>query len=229
LRIVRHETIDSTNLEAHRLVAAGETGPVWILGGEQTAGRGRLGRTWVSKPGNLYSTLIWPTAAPVQNLSQLSFVASLAVTDAADKFAAPRAVTLKWPNDCMLNGHKFCGILAEALAPGVIAIGIGINVAHVPDDLPYRAERLAGADLQQLFQELAASLSKWLEIWDEGGGFPAIITAWEKRCRHIGSKISVGGEQGTFTGLASDGAMLLKTSSEIKPIYAGDVRVEYQA
>lgn len=237
MRVSRHETIDSTNLEAHRLVAAGEQGPLWIVAGEQTAGRGRLGRTWVSKPGNLYATLIWPTAAPVQTLSQLSFVASLAVADAAERFADPGAVSLKWPNDCLLNGHKFCGILAESLHSraleafrgGLVALGIGINVDYVPDNLPYRAERLAGADLHQLFQELAASVSKWLEIWDEGRGFPQIIAAWEKRCRHIGMWVKIGEEQGTFTGLAPDGALLLKKSaSEIKPIYAGDVRVEYQ-
>ena len=234
MRITHHETIDSTNLEAHRLVAAGERGPLWILAGEQTAGRGRLGRTWVSKPGNLYSTLIWPTAAPVQNLGQLSFVASLAVAEAAEKFVRPGAITLKWPNDCLLDGHKFCGILTENLITlnngCIIAVGIGINVDYVPDNLPYKAERLTGADLHQLFQELSASLSKWLEIWDEGLGFADIASAWEKRCRHIGLRVKIGEENGTFVGLAADGALLLKKSaSEIKPIYAGDMRVEYQA
>ena len=64
---------------------------------------------------------------------------------------------------------------------------------------------------------------------DIGQGFSAIITSWEKRCRHIGRKVGVGDEQGVFSGLAPDGALLLKTANGIlKPIYAGDVRVEYQ-
>ncbi len=127
-------------------------------------------------------------------------------------------------------GREFCGILAESLAPGVMAVGIGVNVAHVPDNLSYKATYLDGISLESFFQELSLSLSYWLEIWDDGRGFPAVISAWEKRCKHIGLRVSVGEEQGTFAGLAPDGALLLKKSfNEIKPIYAGDVRVEYQS
>ena len=167
-------------------------------------------------------------AEPV-TLGQASFVAALAVHQTASHFAAPASISLKWPNDCLLDGAKFCGILAEVLAPGILALGIGINIAHVPDGLPYQAERLAAANVESAFRQLSLSLSNWLEIWDEGRGFPAVCRAWEARCQHIGQQVSVEGVKGTFLGLAQDGALLLRlTNGECKQIYAGDVRVEYQ-
>jgi BirA family transcriptional regulator, biotin operon repressor / biotin---[acetyl-CoA-carboxylase] ligase len=229
LRIFRYDSIDSTNLEASRLIGAGERGPAWIVAKEQTAGKGRLGRNWVSKPGNLYSTLLWPTEAEPVAISQLSFVAALAVHDTASKFTNPVAISLKWPNDCLLDGAKFCGILAEVLAPGLVAIGIGINIAHVPQDLPYVAARLEGTNVESVFKQLALSLSHWLEIWDEGRGFEAIRLAWETRCQHIGKMVMVDGQPGTFIGLAPHGAMVLRAANgETKHVYAGDVRLEYQ-
>ena len=229
MRINRLATVDSTNLEAWRLVEAGERGPLWIVSAEQTAGKGRLGRSWVSKPGNLYSTLLWPTMAEQSALGQASFVAALAVHQAASNFVDQASISLKWPNDCLLNGAKFCGILAEVLAPGILALGIGINVEHVPEGLPYNAERLTGAKVESVFQQLSLSLLNWLEIWDEGRGFPSVCRAWEARCHHIGKAVFVDGQEGTFLGLAMDGALLLRLANgECKHIYAGDVRVEYQ-
>ena len=229
MRIFRYASVDSTNLEANRLIVTGERGPAWIVAKEQTAGKGRLGRNWVSKPGNLYSTLLWPTEAEPVAISQLSFVAALAVHDTASKFANPATISLKWPNDCLLGGAKFCGILAEVLAPGLVAIGIGINIAHVPEDLPYAAGRLEGAKAESVFEQLAQSLSHWLEIWEEGKGFMAICQAWEARCQHIGKMLTVDGQPGTFIGLAPDGAMVLRAANgETKHVYAGDVRLEYQ-
>jgi BirA family biotin operon repressor/biotin-[acetyl-CoA-carboxylase] ligase len=182
----------------------------------------------VSRPGNLYCTLLWPTMAEASHLSQLSFVAAVAVHDTATSFASPGAISLKWPNDGLLHGAKFCGILAEVIAPGLVAIGVGINIAHVPEGLPYKAARLAGADVESVFQHFAASLSKWLEIWDEGRGFAAIARAWEARCPSLGKAITVNGLAGTFKGLGPDGALLLRLESgQTHAIYAGDVRVEY--
>ncbi len=78
-RVVHFERIDSTNSEARRLAEAGERGPLWIWSDEQTGGRGRLGRAWVSEPGNLYVTCLFQTAAPASAAAQISFVAAIAV------------------------------------------------------------------------------------------------------------------------------------------------------
>jgi BirA family biotin operon repressor/biotin-[acetyl-CoA-carboxylase] ligase len=227
--IRRYHTIDSTNLEARRLADAGEVGPLWIIAGEQTAGRGRLGRHWVSRLGNLYCTCLMPIAAPPDTLGQLSFVAAIAVQQTASAFAAPATISLKWPNDCLLNGAKFCGILVEAMKLGLVAVGIGVNIAHVPEGLPHRAARLQGADVEVVFKQLQLNLSNNMKIWDEGRGFDAIRESWLQRCHHVNQPISVDGEVGQFAGLAPDGALLFKRANgETKLVYAGDIRVEYQ-
>ena len=229
MRIIRLATVDSTNLEARRRVQAGEKGPLWIVSAEQTAGKGRLGRNWVSKPGNFYGTLLWPTAAPQSALSQVSFVAALAVHQSASEFVSPKRISLKWPNDCLVDGAKFCGILCEGITTNLVAIGIGINIAHVPEGLPYQAARLEGAHVELVFEQLELNLSKKLSIWNSGQGFDQIRQDWMARCRHIGKAISVDGEAGVFDGLALDGAMLLRrANSELRAVYAGDVRVEYE-
>jgi len=227
LRIIRLATVDSTNLEVRRWVEQGDRGPLWIVSAEQTAGKGRLGRNWVSKPGNFYGTLLWPTAAPITAFPQLSFVAAIAVHETASYFTDQ--VSLKWPNDCLLNGAKFSGILCENLGAGLAAIGIGINIAHVPDGLPYQAARLANATVESVFEQLQLNLSNSLHIWNDAKGFETIRQAWMARCPHMGSAIFVDGTRGIFTGLATDGALMLQTTDgATKLIYAGDVRVEYQ-
>ena len=229
MRIIRLDTIDSTNLHARRLAEAGERGPLWIVSTEQTAGKGRLGRHWLSKPGNFYGTLLWPTTASQTALSQVSFVAAIAVCQTASEFVDPKGISLKWPNDCLLDGAKLCGILCEGLAPDLLAIGIGINIAQVPEELPYKAARLEGANVELVFELLALNLSKNLEIWSAGAGFENIRQNWIAHCPHIGNAIKVDGDAGEFEGLGSDGALLLRrTNGELKHIYAGDVRVEYQ-
>jgi BirA family transcriptional regulator, biotin operon repressor / biotin---[acetyl-CoA-carboxylase] ligase len=229
LRVLRLPTVDSTNLEARRLAEQGETGPLWIVSAEQTAGKGRLGRSWVSEVGNFYGTLLLPTNAPLSSLPQLSFVAALAVHQAASGFVDESRITLKWPNDCLLDGAKFCGILCEALGDGRVAIGIGINIAHVPEGLPYQAQKLPKADVESVFQKLSISLSNYVKIWHNGAGFSEIRRIWMQRCPHIEMPASVDGQHGKILGVAEDGALQLQLpGGTIKSIYAGDVRVEYR-
>ena len=207
----------------------GERGSCWIVSAEQTAGKGRLGRGWVSETGNFYGTLLWPTTAPLNAISQVSFVAALAVHETASNFAKPYELSLKWPNDCLLNGAKFCGILCEVVAPQRLAIGIGINIAHVPEGLPYQASRLEVAAVESVFEHLQLNLSKGLKIWSEGQGFEAIRQQWMARCPHIGKPVSVDNVSGVFEGLGLDGALMLRLANgDLKQIYAGDLRVEYQ-
>jgi BirA family biotin operon repressor/biotin-[acetyl-CoA-carboxylase] ligase len=234
---VRHfDRIDSTNAEARRAVEAGEHGPLWFTAGEQTAGRGRLGRHWVSKPGNLYATLLLPLSAPIAMASQVGFVASLAVHDVVAA-ALPNAATLiKWPNDVQVRGAKIAGILAEVVsaAPLMVALGCGINVAHAPDGTPYRATSLAaeGASLtvDEVFARLGQGLRRRLEQWDEGRSFAAIRADWLARAAGLGAGIAVsspGGDwQGLFRGLAEDGALLVeRRDGTTAAVHAGDIRI----
>ncbi len=229
MRIICLATVDSTNLEARRRVEAGERGPFWIVSVKQTAGKGRLGRNWVSNPGNFYGTLLWPTVALPSAFSQVSFVAALAVHQTASEFVDPKRIILKWPNDCLVDGAKVCGVLCEGVSASALAIGIGINIAHVPDDLPYPASRLDTATVESVFESLQLHLLNGLNTWSDGQGFERIRQDWTACCPHIGKAVTVDGTAGVFEGLGQDGALQLRLAGGIlKQIYAGDLRVEYE-
>ena len=123
------DEIDSTNAEARRLAEAGHTGSIWIAARRQNAGRGRRGRAWSDHQGNLAATYLCVTHAPPAEAAQTSFLAALAVADLLDRYVPPACVTIKWPNDVMIEGMKASGILVEsgpAPAGGLwLAVGIG--------------------------------------------------------------------------------------------------------
>jgi BirA family transcriptional regulator, biotin operon repressor / biotin---[acetyl-CoA-carboxylase] ligase len=225
-------TIDSTNSEARRRLDDGEPAPFWIIADEQTQGRGRLGRNWISTPGNLYSTYAFPFAAPKTAASQISFVAALAVHDTASNFISGADITLKWPNDCLINGAKFSGVLAE-LYEGIMILGMGLNVLHEPDGLPYKATSLSAHAPQitvaMTFETLQLKLKKWLQIWDNAKGFQHIHRGWEARCAAIGRPMSLDTGRamlhGTFIGLAPDGGLVLNHNNTTTIHHAGDVRI----
>ena len=242
MRIVHFSEIDSTNAEAHRRAAGGERGPLWISADRQMAGRGRLGRSWVSEPGNLYATYLFTIAARAASASQVSFVAALAVYDMAAALLPSEAAALlklKWPNDVLLDGAKFSGVLPETLAQEggsriTIAIGCGINLAHAPDNTPYPVTALArhgaAAAPRTALDALSAGLNHWLTVWDEGRGFDAVRQAWLARAAHLGCEMLARQNEaeisGTFDGLEPDGAMILTLADGSRRIiHSGEVRV----
>ena len=225
-------TIDSTNSEARRRLDLGEPTPFWIISDEQTEGRGRLGRHWISKPGNLYSTYTFPFTAAATTASQISFVAAIAIHDVATSFITGADISLKWPNDCLINGAKFSGVLAE-MHEGFMILGMGLYVSHEPDDLPYEATSIAAhtntAVVAEVFLALQLKLKKWLQIWDNAQGFQHIHRGWEARCSAIGKPMSLDTGStmlhGTFVGLAPDGGLVLNHDNTTTIHHAGDVRI----
>ncbi|MGH6854011.1 MAG: biotin--[acetyl-CoA-carboxylase] ligase [Aestuariivirga sp.] len=235
MNIIHFDRIDSTNSEAHRLAAKGERGPLWLWADEQTVGRGRLGRTWISEPGNLYATFLFPIAGRPEIAAQASFVAALAVHDLVEALLPDLNPRIKWPNDVLIGGAKFCGLLAEVAAsePTAIALGCGINLAHAPEDMPYPVTALARhgkiPEAQSVLQILDAKLSARLAMWDEGQGFAAIRAAWTARAFGLNQNaVAMIGDheiEGTFRGLAPDGALILELAGGAqKHIHAGDAR-----
>lgn len=241
VRRVFLDVIDSTNAEAMRRAAEGEQGPLWIVAARQSAGRGRQGRQWESDTGNLYATLLVSLPVPPDIAAQTSFVAALAVLDvAAGALADPSKLALKWPNDVLLDGAKLSGILIETVAqarghtPGqtIVAIGIGINLAHAPDHTRYGATSLADHDApvapDDAFERLAAAMAARLAAWNDGRDFAVVRRDWTARAAGLGRVASVTmGERtvtGEFTGLASDGALLLsEAGGRLHAIHAGEV------
>ena len=110
-RRVAYEEVGSTNAEALRLAEAGAPEFTYVTTRRQSAGRGRRRKTWVSPEGNLYATIVLRPERPASVISQLSFVAALAVGDLVDRLGVTGNVGFKWPNDVLVDGAKICGIL----------------------------------------------------------------------------------------------------------------------
>jgi BirA family transcriptional regulator, biotin operon repressor / biotin---[acetyl-CoA-carboxylase] ligase len=240
-RLIFHDEIDSTNAEALRLAGAGEAGGVWVWAASQSAGRGRAGRNWTSRAGNLYASLLLRPGVPLATASQLSLLAGVAAHDAIAALAATvRAAPpfqLKWPNDLLAGEAKLGGILLESasssadMAPAVV-IGIGINIAHAPDGLGRPVTDLASLGVQttpaKAIAALVWSMADWLRQWDGGRRFAQIREAWLTRAQPPGASISV--RQGAtvitgrFLGIDEAGALLLQADGgEQARITAGDV------
>lgn len=237
--VVYYATIGSTNTEALARAKAGEAGPLFIVAGTQSAGRGRRGRPWVSEPGNLYATLLVADPGPAATSPQLCFVAALALHDAVLDCCpelAPSRLKLKWPNDLLLDEAKISGILIEgvALADGRIAAaaGFGVNCRHHPADTPFPATDFSeagfGVSPESLLEKLAARWESRAEEWNRGDGFSTTRSAWLLRANGIGGAIEVRLPdrelQGIFETIDEQGALVLrKSSNEHETISAGDV------
>ena len=226
----RFASIDSTNEEAKRSTASGQTGPLWIVTGEQTQGRGRRGRAWVSQRGNLFATLLAKAAPPVA--AQLSFAAGLAVAETLGAYSPPPDISLKWPNDVLLRGRKAAGILLEFCGNDRVAIGIGINLLAHPDGTEFRATSIAVAtgttpDPDDTLARLARRMAAWYETWSRDG-FGPVRAAWISRAHGVGSNIRVRLAEremaGVFEDIDGEGALVLREASGARTrITAGDV------
>jgi BirA family transcriptional regulator, biotin operon repressor / biotin---[acetyl-CoA-carboxylase] ligase len=228
------ETLDSTSLEARRRIEAGETGPCWIIALQQTAGYGRRGRGWVQQTGDFAGTLLIRPEAPLDRLGQLSFVSALAAASALDEIISPDRISLKWPNDVLLDGKKAAGILLEHIAyqgQARLAIGIGLNIVSAPQGLPYPTARLVDytADVPSP-PALAARIDdhfwRYYREWSKNG-FSQIRSFWMERAKGVGEEVTVRlpNEEicGVCDGIDETGAMILRLGSGKRIISAGDV------
>lgn len=229
--------VDSTNEEARRMAAAHETVPTWILADSQTAGRGRRGRAWQSPVGNLMTTLYLPISFDAVKAGQLAFVAGLALERTVSALIGERAqASLKWPNDVLVDGKKASGILLEsAMRDNKIdwlAIGLGLNLAHHPDDTPYPATSLAAymdtpANNLAALEILARAFDEVFRQW-RNGGFGPVLQAWRAVAHGLGGPIVATLENEQFEGIFKDidekGALILQTAAgDTMTIDAGDV------
>lgn len=231
---------DSTNAEARRRAEAGEVGPLWITARRQSAGRGRRGRKWESESGNLASTLLLLTRKSPAEAAQLTFAASLAVADLLDRYVPPALVTIKWPNDVLLDGRKTSGILIEsgpAPSGGLwLAVGIGINLNQTPGETERPATCIAehlnqGVASAPTVDEAAKALAEifgvWLDRWATLG-FQPILDAWTARTPGLHGPCTARLTNETLTGVAdgveADGSLRLKLpDGSLRVISAGDV------
>lgn len=229
--------IDSTNEEAKRLAGGGVEGPLWIVADRQTKGRGRVGRAWHSLAGNLTATLLLKPVSRTARCAQLSFVAALSASDLIAQCAPFAKVTLKWPNDVLLDGRKVAGILLEAsgkrdAAPDWLAVGFGVNLLCYPADAEFPATSLRTVNVEppapkDALTRLAAAWVEWYSAW-ETKGFAPVRDTWLARAAGLGrcirARLPDEEATGVFEGIDENGALILgEPSGRVRSISAGDV------
>lgn len=234
------DTVDSTNAHAFRL-APQIAGPCWILGGEQTAGRGRRARAWASPRGNFHGTLLLHPKEPAAVVALRSFGAALALRDAFVALTGlPESFKLKWPNDVLLNGGKVAGILLESSGAGqgvqALAIGIGVNLIAAPDASQVEAGAVPPVSLlgetglrvtpEAFLAALAPAYARWERVFVTEG-FAPLRTEWLAHAARLGDTIRArtGTEtrEGVFETIDDTGALILRQSHGTVAIPAAEV------
>jgi BirA family transcriptional regulator, biotin operon repressor / biotin---[acetyl-CoA-carboxylase] ligase len=230
-------SVASTNDEVKDRARTGAPEGTLVVAGEQRAGRGRSGRQWTSKPGNLYMSLLLRPDGDAGRAAQISFLAAVALSTAIADIAPNLTPLHKWPNDVLIQGAKVSGILLEssARAGGAVdwlVLGMGVNVAHHPDDAGQAATSLHAHGITDctphtLLGALAPALLNWLDRWREEG-FAPLRAAWLARAAGLNGPIRVRLPReeftGTFRDLDDNGSLLVEQADgTLRTITAGEV------
>ncbi|MCA8887353.1 MAG: biotin--[acetyl-CoA-carboxylase] ligase [Parvularculaceae bacterium] len=229
------DTLDSTSEESKRRILTGETGPLWLVAKEQTAGYGRRGTPWRQAVGDLAATYLFSPNAGQERMPQISFVAGLAVADALARFAPDSAFKLKWPNDIIVNGAKIAGLLLELSFTrdnqAIVSFGVGVNIVNAPSGMDYPTARMLdlcgrAPTTDEVLGRIDELFAYWLSIWRHEG-FSPVRSAWLLKAQGIGAKIRVrlaGNEfEGVFRDLDGEGALILDIDGEAKRVTAGTI------
>jgi len=238
-QILRFDSLPSTNLEAARRAIAGAAEGLCVVASEQTAGRGRLERQWISpKDAGLYFSVVLRPRIHQSSWPLIALAAALAVHDALLE-AYSLKTDVKWPNDILSNNRKLCGILAETVETTIgraLVLGIGINLTS--SAFPAEVQEIATSvqvetgkvpDLEIILRNLIIELERRYVMLQSAEGGEEVLRDWSIRSSYAsGKRVRVANGQevleGTTRGLESDGALRVETEEGlIRIVRAGDV------
>ena len=235
----------STNADLLARALGGEPEGAVLAAEEQSAGRGRMGRSWVSPPraALTFSVLVRPAAVPPARRGWLPLLTGVAVAEAVTSVTGVQA-TLKWPNDVLAGPGKLGGILAEASGDAVV-VGVGLNVSAGPDELPppgpgalaatslrIASQARAAPERETLLIAILAGFERWYQAWRQAGGDPdrcGLRAEYIRLSGTIGRLVRAelpGGQalSGSAVGVDPDGRLLVRVSPGTEwPVAAGDV------
>jgi BirA family biotin operon repressor/biotin-[acetyl-CoA-carboxylase] ligase len=237
--ILRFDSLPSTNTEAARQASLGAREGLCVVAREQTAGRGRRERAWVSpKDSGLYFSVVLRPRTDARDWPLITLAAAVAARDALEEACALRT-DIKWPNDLLASGRKLCGILAETAdgaAGRAVILGVGINLTNraFPPEILAAAtsvEEQTGRapDPEHLLPALTRQLALRYEELHTGEGATLILREWEARSSYAHDRrvrVALAEEtfEGVTRGLAADGALRVETrAGETRIVRAGDV------
>jgi BirA family biotin operon repressor/biotin-[acetyl-CoA-carboxylase] ligase len=231
-------TTTSTNDEAKRGAKEGAPhGATWVAE-QQTAGRGRQGRSWIAAPAeNLLFSVLARVACPPARLPPIALAVGLAVRDAVAAAAPGANVTIKWPNDVLVDGRKIAGILVEAITAGsrveAVVVGVGINVhtREWPPDIADRATSVTlvsrtPPDRAALLADVLAALDRDLHVV-VARGLGLLRARLEAADALRGRAVrSDAGERGVASGIDDDGRLLVRRDDGVLAHWgAGEVHL----
>ncbi len=229
-----HDTIGSTMHRAAELARAGCPAGTIVAARAQTAGMGRLGRSWDSRPGGLYFTIVLrPRLEPAQ-MPLATLALGLGVADALQTFAA-LAVDLRWPNDVLAGGRKLAGILAQYLDGALLAgVGLNVNQREFPPELaPIATSLVLETGIEHnpefLLSALVRSIESHLSILETSGA-TAILRLFEAASsyafgRRVTVELPAGAITGATAGLTPEGFLLVRgDDGALHTVTAGGVR-----
>lgn len=246
MHLLYFQKIDSTNSEAERRIASGESSPFVVISSHQTKGRGRLGRVWESQSAeNLYLSVVFEPKVPPQQLQHFTLWAGICLCRALQGFVPDAPLKIKWPNDLHCEGRKFAGMLTEAKidADGIrsIIFGLGLNINSNPNDFPPIIRKLAtslhaiGGRPLPLHEVSAAVIRAIVEAYEIcvqiSDTVESLTAAWAPLDALIGKEVTAIVRGSEITGLAdgidSTGALILQMpDGGNEAIRAGDVTLK---
>jgi len=238
--LLSFDELDSTNEEAKRIARGGGHHGAVIWAKHQTAGKGRLGRAWVSSQGNLFVSVLLQPDKPIKELSQLSFIAAVAVLEALEPLLSEHRLQCKWPNDILLSGKKVGGILLESFSTAKagekgkpwVVVGVGVNVDSFPPrtEFPATCLRDAGVELVSAKIILSRFVHHFIECYNEWDikGFAPCRRRWLKNAwgmkQQLVARLPSGEVTGYAEGIDLNGSLVLQLENGKKQqIYAADI------
>lgn len=228
LNTVFLESVDSTNSYLKRIIKESPlTSGLAVMAKTQTAGRGRLGRTWLSKTS---STLCMSIAVKNEYSEGFTLLAALAVLEALKGFCPDKTLQVKWPNDIICEGKKLCGILCERFFEyTVIGIGVNVNDKCFDSEIEHKATSLylmSGKEFEvkEVFEAVLSAFEQVLST----NAYCFAYTAKEqyvKLCANIGRTVATDKFIGTAVGIGDDGSLIVEAEGALHSVSSGEVAV----
>jgi BirA family biotin operon repressor/biotin-[acetyl-CoA-carboxylase] ligase len=237
--IVYYERTGSTNDLARLLAKNHFPAGTLVVANEQTAGRGRMGRTWIAPPGTaLLVSILFRPAIPASQGYRLVMATGLAAAEACERAAGVK-IGVKWPNDLQIDGLKLAGLLPESAIIGgrlghvIVGLGLNVNQTFEPTDPLYETatslKQATGRDFDRatLLAAIMGRLNAWNQQVADGG---ALIEAWRERCVTLGQRVRIETPNDTVEGVAEDlddagGLVLRDDAGAVRTVSVGEATV----
>ncbi|MBQ8185801.1 MAG: biotin--[Clostridia bacterium] len=236
--VVFKDTTVSTNADARELIGSEMSGPVLIIASEQTGGRGRQGKSFLSPEGGLYMSLVFRSDVPIESVIPMTSAAAVGVCRAIADVAGAQC-GIKWVNDIYYDGKKLAGILVEsinnyeAMTSDYLIIGIGINMTTAPD-----VETIGGVTAASLSDEgydvevetlCAKIVGELLDFRNSGYYFPAYIDDYRRLSVVLGREITFTQDgvtcSGTAQSIGENGELIVSCGDETVALASGEISV----